>query len=386
MKNTQLEFGKENVFSVSGDYGVVNQIEFLGRSYAGESVAPYRIVYPLNIIYTKSPLKANPYGIIKSNQTNNTGIVSTLYAVYYCNDNVLSKYVEYYFSLDTTLNNYLFPLVNIGSKHDMKISDENVLRGFVVFPPLPEQQKIAEILTAQDNVIALIQKQIALLQKQKKAFLQKMFPKKGCNVPEIRFAGFTDAWEQRKVGELAESTYGGGTPNTSTAEYWNGNIPWIQSSDITEHQLFDVVPKKRISSTGLSKSATKLVPENSIAIVTRVGVGKLAILPFSYTTSQDFLSLSNLNIDINFGGYLLYKKMQSELNAVQGSSIKGVTKEELLKKKVFVPSPKEQQLIGTYFKNLDTLITLHQRKLEIEQQKKKALMQLLLTGKVRVKT
>jgi len=141
MKNTQLEFGKEDVFSVSGDYGVVNQIEFLGRSYAGESVAPYRIVYPLNIIYTKSPLKANPYGIIKSNQTNSSGIVSTLYAVYYCKDNVLSKYVEYYFSLDTTLNNYLFPLVNIGSKHDMKISDENVLRGFVVFPLSPNSKK-----------------------------------------------------------------------------------------------------------------------------------------------------------------------------------------------------------------------------------------------------
>ena len=172
----------------------------------------------------------------------------------------------------------------------------------------------------------------------------------------------TTTWEQRKLGELSETTYGGGTPNTSNLEYWNGDIPWIQSSDIVEHQLYGTEPKKYITQTGLSKSATKLIPANSIAIVTRVGVGKLGVMPFSYTSSQDFLSLSNLNVDIDFGAYLIYKKIQSELNAVQGTSIKGVTKEELLKKKVLVPSKEEQRQIGTYFRNLDNLITLHQRK------------------------
>ena len=85
-------------------------------------------------------------------------------------------------------------------------------------------------------------------------------------------------------------------------------------------------------------------------------------MPFSYATSQDFLSLSNLKIDINFGAYLLYKKMQSESNSVQGTSIKGVTKDELLSRTVLVPTEEEQRQIGTYFRTLDHLITLHQRK------------------------
>ena len=170
------------------------------------------------------------------------------------------------------------------------------------------------------------------------------------------------AWEQREIGELAETTYGGGTPTTSNNDYWNGDIPWIQSSDIVEHQVYGVEPKKYVTSLGLNKSAAKIIPKDSIAIVTRVGVGKLAVMPFSYATSQDFLSLSNLKIDINFGAYLLYKKMQSESNSVQGTSIKGVTKDELLSRTVLVPTEEEQQQIGAYFRTLDHLITLHQRK------------------------
>jgi len=173
---------------------------------------------------------------------------------------------------------------------------------------------------------------------------------------------FAFTWEQRKVGELASDTYGGGTPSTSNDEFWKGTIPWIQSSDLTEHQVFGVTPRKFISNAAVLHSATKIVPENSLAIITRVGVGKLAVMPFSYTTSQDFFSLSKLITDVKFTAYLLYKKLQGELNSVQGTSIKGITKDELLAKAVFVPERKEQEQIGTFFCKLDNLITLHQRK------------------------
>ena len=180
--------------------------------------------------------------------------------------------------------------------------------------------------------------------------------------PRIRFKGFTEAWEQRKVSELAEKTYGGGTPTTSNEAYWNGDIPWIQSSDVVDGKLFGVEPRKRISRNGLNNSAAQLVPENSIAIITRVGVGKLAFMPYSYATSQDFLSLSKLNTESFFTVYACYKKLQSELNAVQGTSIKGITKDELLAKIIMVPQYAEQQQIGAFFSQLDNLITLHQRK------------------------
>lgn len=164
------------------------------------------------------------------------------------------------------------------------------------------------------------------------------------------------------MGEIATETYGGGTPKTSNEEFWKGDIPWIQSSDLIDECLFDVRPRKCISQEAVSKSATKLVPQNSIAIVTRVGVGKLAFMPFSYATSQDFLSLSGLKIDPEFTVYALYKMMQSVSNEVQGTSIKGVTKDELLAKKIIFPSCNEQKKIGAYLHNLDHLITLHQCK------------------------
>lgn len=193
--------------------------------------------------------------------------------------------------------------------------------------------------------------------------------------PAIRFKGFTDAWEQRKLGAVAEKTYGGGTPATSNEAYWNGNLPWIQSSDIVDGKLFGVEPRKRITQAGLNNSATQLVPENSIAIITRVGVGKLAFMPFSYATSQDFLSLSKLNTEPFFTVYACYKKLQSELGAVQGTSIKGITKDELLAKVIMVPQYAEQQQIGAFFSELDNLITLHQRKYDSLVNVKKAMLE-----------
>ena len=190
--------------------------------------------------------------------------------------------------------------------------------------------------------------------------------------PALRFKGFTDPWEQRKISELAEKTYGGGTPTTSNEAFWNGNIPWIQSSDIVDGKLMGVEPRKYITQTGLNSSATQLVPKDSIAIITRVGVGKLAYMPFSYSTSQDFLSLSKLNTEPFFTVYACYKKLQSELNTVQGTSIKGITKDELLAKTISVPVYSEQKQIGSFFTQLDTLITLHQRKLEKLVQIRKA--------------
>ena len=170
------------------------------------------------------------------------------------------------------------------------------------------------------------------------------------------------SWEQRKVKDIADNTYGGGTPQTSIDSYWNGEIPWIQSQDIIENHLFNVEPRKHISEEAISKSATKLVPKNSIAIVTRVGVGKLAFMPFSYCTSQDFLSLSGIQIDEKYATYSIYQMLQKEKQNVQGTSIKGITIEEMLSKKIPVPcNSDEQGAIGAFFHNLDTLITLHQR-------------------------
>ena len=310
------------------------------------------------------------------------GIISYFYPVFSFSEEVCHEYVLYL--LNFSIYRRMYPYAEGTAQQVLSLKKLGQLK--YSLPLVAEQKKIAKILATQDRAIELQGRKIEELKRFKKGCLEKMFPRKGQKVPETRFPGFTGDWEQRKVSTIASDTRGGGTPATSNETYWSGNIPWIQSSDLSEGKLFGVEPRKYISRDGLNNSATQLVPENSIAVVTRVGVGKLAFMPFSYTTSQDFLSLCKLQTEPHFAVYALYQMLQGELQAVQGTSIKGMTKDDLLSKSIFAPKDEvEQQQLGSYFRNLDTLITLHQRKLEEMKNQKKALMQLLLTGIVKTK-
>ena len=173
-RNKEQKFGKKDVLSVSGELGVVNQIKHLGRSYAGESVAPYHIVHEGDIVYTKSPLKNNPYGIIKAN-LGRAGIVSTLYAVYSCKKTAYPKYLNYYFSLNDNVNRYLRPLVHKGAKNDMKINNQRVLIDPIYFPCYNEQIKISNFFEALDTKIRHTQNQIKKTKQFKQGLLQQMF-------------------------------------------------------------------------------------------------------------------------------------------------------------------------------------------------------------------
>ena len=157
-KNRDNRFTKEDVLSVSGEYGIVNQIEFQGRSFAGASVSNYGVVENGDVVYTKSPLKSNPYGIIKTNK-GIPGIVSTLYAVYKPKEITDSKFVQIYFELDSRMNSYMHPLVNKGAKNDMKVSAENALKGMVSFPKKDEQEMISLYFSTLDHLITLHQRQ-----------------------------------------------------------------------------------------------------------------------------------------------------------------------------------------------------------------------------------
>ena len=173
-KNRDNRFTKEDVLSVSGEYGIVNQIEFQGRSFAGASVSNYGVVENGDVVYTKSPLKSNPYGIIKTNK-GIPGIVSTLYAVYKPKEITDSKFVQIYFELDSRMNSYMHPLVNKGAKNDMKVSAENALKGMVSFPKKDEQEMISLYFSTIDHLITLHQRKCDELKKMKKYMLQNMF-------------------------------------------------------------------------------------------------------------------------------------------------------------------------------------------------------------------
>ena len=180
-RNEDLKYGKDEVLSVSGELGIVNQIEHLGRSYAGVSVHQYHVVEVGDIVYTKSPLKANPFGIIKLNKSK-AGIVSTLYAVYKVNNKTADgAFIDYYFSLDANTNRYLRPLVKKGAKNDMKINNAYVLHDRIFAPTIAEQTRIASFFNVLDQKLTQLKQKKALLEQCKKGVMQKIFSQ------ELRF-------------------------------------------------------------------------------------------------------------------------------------------------------------------------------------------------------
>lgn len=174
-RNLNNEYGVNEVLSVSDEEGVMNQIKLLGRSYAGKSVTNYKILRTNQVVYTKSPLKAKPYGIVKVNK-GETGIVSVLYAVYNAKECVSPDYIHYYFEPTFRINNYLLPLINKGAKNTMNISDEVSLQGDIILPnTLDEQIRIVEFLQSLDRQIALNTQRLEKLKQIKAACLDKMF-------------------------------------------------------------------------------------------------------------------------------------------------------------------------------------------------------------------
>jgi type I restriction enzyme S subunit len=173
-RNYEKKYTKNDVLSVSGSYGIVNQIEFQGRSFAGASVHNYHLVEIDDIVYTKSPLKSNPYGIIKTNKFKN-GIVSTLYAVYRPKECLFSEYINYYFEIEDNVNKYLRPLVQKGAKNDMKINNQHVLSGYISIPQKREQTKIVNFLSLLDKKIENTKIELERIKEFKKALLQQMF-------------------------------------------------------------------------------------------------------------------------------------------------------------------------------------------------------------------
>lgn len=260
-----------------------------------------------------------------------------------------------------------------------RLYNKNILETSIALPSISEQSAIGSLFRTFDDLLASYKDNLANYRSLKTTMLSKMFPKAGQTVSEIRSDGFEGEWELLEINDLADDFQSGGTPKTNVQEYWDGDIPWIQSSDLETNCLFEIKVQKSISEKGLKNSSAKIIPKDSIAVVTRVGVGKLVVMRHEYATSQDFLSLSNLKSNIEFTAYLLYRLLQKEVTQLQGTSIKGITKVELLSKKVLIPSLLEQQAIGSYFSNLDQLITSYQEKItQLETLKKKLLQDMFI--------
>lgn len=202
-KNWANQYDKYDIYSVSREYGVINQIEYQGKSFAGASLLNYRVVNPNEVVYTKSPLRAQPYGIIKTNKSD-SGIVSALYGVFKPNEEVDPIFVQTYFELDSRLNEYLRPLVNKGAKNTLLISDEDSISGNVSFPKKEEQEKMVKLFTAIDKLIRKLEEKLEKLKNIKQSLLNQMFTdvNRGGWIPKIRFAGFNEEWKMSTAVDI----------------------------------------------------------------------------------------------------------------------------------------------------------------------------------------
>ena len=175
------------------------------------------------------------------------------------------------------------------------------------------------------------------------------------NVPNLRFKEFQGEWEVESIKDVADFM-GGGTPSSSNESFWQGTIPWVSSSDIVENDIKNISISRYITEEAVAHSATKLCPAPSILIVSRVGVGKIALSKEAICTSQDFCNLVNIKVDPIFLTYCLSQIMKRKSMEVQGTSIKGITISEIQKISINIPSLQEQKKIGKILSLLDERI------------------------------
>ena len=177
--------------------------------------------------------------------------------------------------------------------------------------------------------------------------------------PKLRFKAFDQPWEEKILGNLASTICGGGTPSKNNQEYWEGTLPWISSSDLSENNIQNINISRFITESAVKNSSTKKVTKGSVLIVSRVGVGKVAVAPYDLYTSQDFTNIIDPLCDSAFLGYFVSKLMQKKMISVQGSAIKGIPSDEIKKYSIYLPILEEQQKIAAFFTALDKKIEIN---------------------------
>jgi len=284
-----------------------------------------------------------------------------------------ANYLGYYLN-STSYHHKLLSLMQ-GVKV-LSISRTNLGMTPVSFPASElEQSKIGRFFASLDRLMALHRREYDKTVNIKKAMLEKMFPKDGADKPEIRFAGFTDAWEERKLGELAE-IIGGGTPSTSIKEYWGGDVDWYAPAEIGE-QTYLASSQKKITELGLQNSSAKMLPVGTVLFTSRAGIGKTAILAKPGATNQGFQSIVPRKFALD--SYFIFSRTH-ELKRYgetvgAGSTFVEVSGKQMAQMPILIPEMSEQRKLGAFFSNLDRLITLHRRELEKLQSMKKALLE-----------
>ena len=364
-KNENLE--STLPLTISAQYGLIDQNEFFDKRIASKDVSGYFLVRNGEFAYNKSTSSDAPWGAIKRLDRYESGVLSTLYIVFKILDErkTSSDYIVTYYNTDLWHKGIQAIAAEGARNHGLlNVAPADFFETNLTMPKdYAEQQQIGSFFQMLDHLITLHQRKFDKLQVLKKAMLEKMFPKNGSSVPEIRFKGFTDAWEQRKLGEVVKEV----TRNDPTSEapimMITANNGFIEQS---ERYAFDNAGeslKKYIllqkGELAYNHGASKLRPFGSCFALT---TAESARIPFVYHCfSAENKNAEFLSIELNGS------EVESQLRKIVSSGARmdgllNISFDEYSTVTVLLPDIKEQEHIADFFRNLDHLITLHQRK------------------------
>jgi len=354
-KNVGLQYIE--TFTNSAEFGIISQRDFFDHDIAKmSSLGGYYIVRSEDFVYNPRISTSAPVGPINRNKLGRIGVMSPLYTVFRPHD-IDTTYLEYFFK-----SKYWHSFMNFngdsGARSDrFSIKDSVFFEMPIPIPHIDEQKKIGAFLDKLDSLITLHQRKYDKLTKVKKAMLEKMFPENGSPYPEIRFKGFTDAWEQRKLGDIASDMVAGGDIDKDLI-LAEGQYPVIANA-LTGDGIVGYYDKEyRVNAPAVTVTGRGDVGHAKARLVNFTPVVRL----LSVKSEHDVFFLENVINTLKI--------------VIESTGVPQLTVPQLAKYEVAFPRQlDEEEHIGAFFKQLDHLITLHQRKLEKLKNIKKACLE-----------
>lgn len=372
-KNKNNEYSEP--FTNSAEQGIISQKDYFDREIVNnENLDGYYIVRSDDFIYNPRISVTAPVGPINRNRLGRNGVMSPLYTVFRTHD-IDNLYLEFYFKT-TRWHRFMELNGDSGARFDrFTISTTQFMKMPIPYPMIEEQRKIGKYFDTLDYLITLHQRKCEETKKLKKYMLQKMFPQNGQTVPEIRFAGFTEDWEQRELSDEFERFI---VPMRDKPKQFGGNIPWTRIEDIEGKYLNDSLSGQYVTDETVKQMNLKIIPKDSLIVSSSATFGVVAVVTQDLITNQTFIGLvPNDNETLDYWYAFFYSNgarryMKSES---AGSTIFYIARESFEKMPIKIPLKSEMLKIGAYFDTIDHLITLHQKKCEELQKIKKFMLQ-----------
>ena len=371
--------GKCEVHSVSVSKGVINQVEYLGRSFAAADTSKYNLAKPNDIIYTKSPTGAFPYGIVKQNKNPYNVIVSPLYAVYTPINKFVGYILDSFFESAANTNSYLESLIQKGAKNTINISNDTFVSKAVCLPLDPaEQEKIATFLSEIDALISAQDQKVERLKEHKKGLMQQLFPQPGETKPRLRFPEFSGEWEEKTLGSIAKKV----NLRNSKMEITRVLTNSANSGIVDQNDYFDrSIAVKENTANYHIVDINEFVYNPRISSAAPVGpisinkIGKGIMSPL-YTIFR-FHTGCVAFYEQYFQTTIWHPYLKSIANFGARFDRMNITSEGFFNMPLYIPSYAEQQIIADFLSNFDSLISDEEARLESLKDHKKGLMQQL---------